>query len=149
LTICRETEIDELDFIEIILVLYEDVFKFQISVNQTLDMHVAHSAYNLSENGDGLRLVEAFSLAFFDKVIQIFAVAQLHNEVALGWRINHLEQFHDVGVVHAGKDVNLAMDRHQLALMRQFRLLVSFERHRVPSGAMHSSVNLRKSALSN
>jgi hypothetical protein len=64
-------------------------------------------------------------------------------------RVDHFEQLHDVGVVQACEDVDLAVDGHQLALLRQQLLLVRLQGYLVAGLIMRRLFDDSESALAN
>lgn len=112
-------------------------------------MHIVDSRHNLSKNRDSLLFCQMLRLFFLYEMVKVPALTKLHHEMTFWRRVNDLKQLHDIRMVHTRKDINFSMNCHQLALMGQFWLFVSFESNRIPCWLMDRSVHFSESPFSN
>lgn len=77
----RKPKINQLDFVPALLV-YQNVVKFEVTVHYVDAVHVGHRADNLLENVGSLCLWKSHQwFPFLQAVVEIFAIAELHDEV--------------------------------------------------------------------
>lgn len=62
-------------------------------------------------------------------MIQTFAIAELHDEVDIGPRVNDFEETHNVGVIDSSKHINFLLDGFFSSCVGQVFLFVGLNGH--------------------
>lgn len=114
-----------------------NLFYFQITVNQLQAMHISYRAhYLLEQELRGALSQERRHRAIVQlrrssmlqsKLVERLAQTKLHDQVHIGLGVDDLIEPHDVGMVHACQDVDLPMNCHKLTFLRQLLLLVRLQ----------------------
>ncbi len=103
----------------------EEIFRFEISVNDAVLMNVLDTGEDLLHKLDGFGLIEAFS---FDDVIEKFtAFSILHDEVDVGFCFDNFVELDDVGMAEDFEDANFASDAFDIGLFDNFLFLKGFD----------------------
>lgn len=92
-----DTKINELDGLDVIFLLEQDIFRFDVPVADVMLMKVGNSGEYLSHDVGCLSLRK--ELFFDDKVEELAAVADLSDEIDGFFRLVDFVEFDDVGVV--------------------------------------------------
>ena len=106
-------------------------------------MNIRNSVSNLSENAFGHVFIQKWSIdavselygstVWWRKLCQFLAQTKFHHKIDGVLGIDDFKQAHDIRMVHAREDIDLTMNGHQLRLLRQLFLFISFESNLVTS----------------
>ena len=96
-------------------------------------MHVICCVYDLSENSERQFFIEeakmlviayGFISELLDELKQVFALAELHDEMHMAFGIYYFKELNDVWMIHASQYINFSVNGHELRLASQQLLLV-------------------------
>lgn len=95
-------------------------------MNKSKIMHVCNRRNNLAENRCSICLAQTLEGPLLNVVVQVPSLAQLKDQVAFCRGVKNFIEFHDVRMLHAGQNINLPMDCHELTAIVYHFLFVSF-----------------------
>ena len=112
-----EAKVDDLDLGVNVAILQEEVLWLDVAVHEVVVVEVAHCAKDLLHVGcctpfvKGTSCISAFMLLRLlqNSIEKLTSRAQLHDKVHLLGVQEDLIEFHDVGMVQSGLDVNLRL----------------------------------------
>eukprot|EP00672_Neobodo_designis_P022365 CAMPEP_0174850216 /NCGR_PEP_ID=MMETSP1114-20130205/19102_1 /TAXON_ID=312471 /ORGANISM="Neobodo designis, Strain CCAP 1951/1" /LENGTH=523 /DNA_ID=CAMNT_0016084655 /DNA_START=308 /DNA_END=1876 /DNA_ORIENTATION=- len=114
----RQAEVGDL---QVVVLVEEEVLGFDVAVRDALRVAVTHAGDKLLEEPPGGGLVEALGLD--DAVEELAALDHLEHHVDVVGGLHHLAQVHDVRVVEALHDGDLALELLLEVLARQLLLV--------------------------
>lgn len=129
----------------------QHVFEFQVTVHDSLGMHVADSLNDLPEQAFNFILVyDALSWVFPNVLVQIGAVYVLNHQVDLVWTLKRVVKLHDARVRQLSKNFRFSLKginpRH---VLEQLLNIVLLDGDLVAFILMSGSFDLRACSLPN
>ena len=129
----------------VLVVVKEKVLEFQVAVDDTIAVEVAHARYELSEQAPGLVILE---VAFCQDVVEELAARGILKDDADGIGcLYHFKKADDVRVVELLEDGNLAVNFCQAASGVQFLPTNDLDGHLSIGRILPSNLHLAKFSL--